>query len=104
MLMQSVASVDHRYRNVARKQIRSAAAGVAHDDGVGTQRGDGPSGVNERLALFDAGGGRSDERGGGSESFGGELEGRPGASGRLVEKRSEEHTSELQSLRHLVCR
>src|SRR5262245_66257042 len=34
----------------------------------------------------------------------GEAEGRPG-SGRLPHvRRSEEHTSELQSLRHLVCR
>src|SRR5262245_65025807 len=30
--------------------------------------------------------------------------GRAGAAGRLPRARSEEHTSELQSLRHLVCR
>src|SRR5205814_10309814 len=30
--------------------------------------------------------------------------GLPGIVSRLCEKRSEEHTSELQSLRHLVCR
>ena len=39
MLMQSVAGVDHGHRNVARQQVRRAAVGMAHHDGVGAERG-----------------------------------------------------------------
>src|SRR5262247_813457 len=34
----------------------------------------------------------------------GRISGRPPTTGRPTSRRSEEHTSELQSLRHLVCR
>src|SRR5437899_3492404 len=49
-----------------------------------------------------------DENWGGAQTGGPRIQGYPGGrslSGRIFEGvRSEEHTSELQSLRHLVCR
>ena len=59
---------------------------MAEDDGFSAESTEREAGIFEGLAFFDAGGEAGDQRGVGTEAFGGEFEAGAGARGGLVEQ------------------
>src|SRR5579871_1250603 len=80
--------------------MRRAAVGMPHHDDVRADALDGPAGIDQRLALLDAGGGCGYQGGHRAQCLGGELEGGAGAGGGFVEQ--QHHAFSAQQLRRAV--
>ena len=86
MLVGAVAGVQDGGPNAPAEIVGRARSAVAHDDEVGAHGLDGASGVEEGLALGDAGRGDAEVDDVGAESLGGDLEAGAGARGVLEEE------------------
>src|ERR1044072_2690136 len=83
MFVRPVAGVDDGRVAHSRKMCRRASHRVTHDDAVRRHGFEVARGIQQRLALADAGGGDADVDGVGGEPFGCDFEGSTSARGRL---------------------
>ena len=92
--MLAIAGVDHVRVDRLRDQIGRAGGGMAHDHHIGADRGDRLDGIDERLALVDAGAVGADVDHIGAEHLAGQLEGGAGAGAGFVEEVADGHAAQ----------
>src|SRR5262249_43089103 len=98
VLVGPVAGVDDAARQVLGQEVRGPGGAVAHHDDVHAHRLDVLGGVDERLALADAGAGGGEVDGVGGQALGGEAEAGAGAGGRLEEEVDDDLSLEVGAL------
>ena len=89
MFVHPVSGVDDGYIEMARHQVRGPGGRMTDDDGIGTDGAKRVGGIEQRLALLNAGSRRLNQRGDRAQRLGGNFERSAGAGGRLVEKQDD---------------
>jgi hypothetical protein len=98
VLVGAVAGVDDAATQVLGQQVRRSRRGVADHHQVGPHRLDVLRGVDERLALGQAGAAGGEVDGVGAEPLGGQAEAGPGPCGRLEEQVDDDLALEVRQL------